>query len=399
MKVILKVGKRLWSGVLCLLLTPIAYASGLVFNVTLDYDLDRNHSVTQNAVGDLAAHLSTRLGQPVRLVMTQNAERVGERIRTGAYDVILAPAHLIGVAMRHGYTPVARSERPTRVVLVASRAKGLRSLEQTRGKTIVLPHRDSLVSEVMRGEFTAKGLSLNGFYKNVSHVTSYGAVLYALQVGQADVAAVKEEVMQEWAPRYPDLAIVAKLPEVPVAGVAVRNTLDDDLKERVRQAFTAVDGGMDARLSRVKLNQLDPADSADFTYISERGHFTPEVLPGATIVTAEEVKRLMAQGVPLFDVRPQSHYRQGHIPGAINLTYEMNSPKEVDYDDALDRWDVSRLPKDKNAPVIFQCNGAECWYSYKASRMALKLGYKKVYWFRTGLPAWKAAGYPIEQKT
>ncbi len=107
----------------------------------------------------------------------------------------------------------------------------------------------------------------------------------------------------------------------------------------------------------------------------------------------------MAQGVPLFDVRPESHYRQAHIPKAINLPYEMNSPKEVDYDDSLDRWDVAKLPKDKNSPIIFQCNGAECWYSYKASRMAVKLGYKKVYWFRTGLPAWKAAGYPVEHKT
>lgn len=390
---------KLWSAVLCLLLAPAAYASELVLNVTLDYDLERSHVAAQSAVGDLAAHLSTRVGQPVRLVMTQNAERVGERIRTGAYDVILAPAHLIGLAMRHGYTPVARSERPTRVVLVAKRASGMRSLEQTRGKSIVLPHRDSLVSEVMRGEFIAKGLSLNGFYRNVSHVTSYGAVLYALQIGQADVAAVKEEVMQEWAPRYPDLGIVAKLPEVPMAGVAVKSGLDEGVKERLRQAFTEIGGSLEARLSRVNISNLDPADSADFTYISQRGHFTPEVLPGATIVTADQVKQLMAQGVPLYDVRPQSHYRQGHIPGAINLPYEMNSPKEVDYDDALDRWDVSRLPKDKNVPMIFQCNGAECWYSYKATRMALKLGYKKVYWFRTGLPAWKAAGFPIEQKT
>lgn len=393
-------GKQLWAAAAALGLAWSVHAAGdLILNVTLDYDLERNHVANQGVINDLAAHLGKRLGQPVRLVMTQNAERVGERIRTGAYDIILAPAQLIGLAMRHGYTPVARSDKPTRVLLVGSRKSGLRSLEQTRGKRLVLPHRDSLVSEVMRGEFIAKGQSLAKFYSQVSHVTSYGAVLYALQVGHADVAAVKEEVFQEWAPRNPDLAIIASLAEVPVAGVAVKAGLDEAVKERVRQAFTTADGALQARLTRVNLREFDPADSADFTYISERGHFTPEVLPGATIVTAEQVKQLMDQGVPLYDVRPQSHYRQGHIPKAINLTYEMNSPKEVDYDDSKDRWDVSKLPQDRNTPLIFQCNGAECWYSYKAARMAIKLGYKKVYWFRTGLPAWKAAGYPIEQKT
>ncbi len=391
---------RLWTLIIAGFMVFCAHASDeLILNVTLDYDLERNHIDNQNVINELSERLGKRLGQPVRLVMTQNAERVGERIRTGAYDVILAPAQLIGLAMRYGYTPVARSDKPTRILLVGSRKMGLRGLEQTRGKRIVLPHRDSLVSELLRGELNAKGFSPNGFYSRVIHVTSYGAALYALQIGQADVAAVKEEVMHEWAPRNPDLAIIATLAEVPAAGVAVKTSLDAALKERVRQAFTAVDSALQARLTRVNLRQFDRADAADFTYVSERGHFTPEVLPGATIVTAEQVRQLMTQGVPLYDVRPESHYRQGHIPNAINLPYEMNSPKEVDYDDSLDRWDVSKLPKDKNSPAIFQCNGAECWYSYKASRMAVKLGYKKVYWFRTGLPAWKAAGFPIEQKT
>ncbi len=371
----------------------------LVFNVTLDYDLDRNHAANQSVISDMARELGNRIGQPVRLVMTQNAERVGERIRMGVFDLVLAPAHLIGMAMHHDYVPVARSGKSTRILLVGKRSQGLSSLEQTRGKRLVLPHRDSLVSAVMRGEFIAKGLSLQKYYDRVTHVTSYGAALYALQAGQADLAAVKQEVFEEWAPRNPDLAIVTTLAEVPLAGVAVKAKLGEALKQRIRVAFTQIGEGMEAKLRRVQLYGLGPADTADFTYISQRGYYTPEVLPGAVIVTAEQVKQLMAKGALLYDVRPQSCYRRGHIPGAINLTYEMNSPKEVDYDDALDRFDVTRLPKDKNAPVIFQCGGAECWYCYKASRYALKAGYKKVYWFRGGLPAWRAAGYPVEQGT
>ncbi len=46
--------------------------------------------------------------------------------------------------------------------------------------------------------------------------------------------------------------------------------------------------------------------------------------------------------------------------------------------------------------LIFACNGAECWKSFKASHAALKAGYKRVHWFRGGFPAWRAAGLKTE---
>jgi len=46
---------------------------------------------------------------------------------------------------------------------------------------------------------------------------------------------------------------------------------------------------------------------------------------------------------------------------------------------------------DKEKPVIFACNGAECWKSYKASKTALARGFKTVYWLRGGLPEWEAS--------
>jgi rhodanese-related sulfurtransferase len=45
--------------------------------------------------------------------------------------------------------------------------------------------------------------------------------------------------------------------------------------------------------------------------------------------------------------------------------------------------------------LIFACNGAECWKSYKASQAALKAGFTKVHWFRGGFPEWRAAGQKI----
>jgi len=375
-----------------------AYArEELLFNVTLDYDQERDHIATQSVFNDLAKSLSGAVGQPIKLVMTQNAERVGERIRTNSFSMLLAPAQLVGLAMRNGYTPVAKSDKNTRLVLVARKSANIKSLESARGKRIALPHQESLVSYLFKGEMNALGLSPSTYFSRVMHMNQYGAVLYSMEIGQADLAAMREDVAKEWIARDQNAVIVKAFGEVPSAGVVVSDKLDEATRDKIRAAFTKLDKDLEKRLNRVKFGSFDPADKHDFEYVSTRGFYTPETLPGATIATAEQVKKLMAQGVPLFDVRPLAHRRAGFIPGSVSVPYELNSSKEVDYDDGVDRFDLSKLPRDKNAAMIFQCNGAECWFSYKASRYMVKRGYKRVYWFRTGLPAWKATGYPVQQ--
>ena len=368
----------------------------LILNVTLDYDQERDHVATQNVFNDLARALTSAVGQPVKLIMTQNAERVGERIRTGTYSMLLAPAQLVGLAMRNGYSPVAKTEKEAKIVLVSGKGSTVKSLETARGRRIALPHAESLVSYMVRGELNAMGLSPSTYFSQVMHMNQYGAVLYALEIGQADLVAMKEDVAKDWIARNPGATIVKTLAEVPQAGVVVSDKVDAALRDRIRSAFTGLDKDLESRLNRARLGAFDPADKHDFEYVSTRGFYSPEVLPGANVVTAEQVKKLMGQSVPLFDVRPAAQYREAHIPGAVNLTYVMNSPKEVDFDDTVDSFDLTKLPKDKNAPMIFQCNGAECWYSYKAARYMVKRGYTKIYWFRTGLPAWKAAGYAVQ---
>lgn len=391
--------KLCWLATLfsALLAFNVSAHANLVLNVTLDYDQDRDHVATQSVFKDLAKHLAASVGQPVKLILTQNAERVGERIRTGSYTLLLAPAQLIGLAMRSGYTPIARSKQNARVLLLATQSSKVKNFESARGKRIALPHRESLVSYLVNGEINARGFSAQRYFGQSNYMNQYAAALYAMEIGQADLVAAKEDVANEWKQRRRDIVQVHVFPDVPAAGVAVNDKLDAATRAKLREAFVGIDKDLEIRLQRAGLGAFKAAGNEDFEYVSTRGFYTPEVSPGVSIPTAAEVRKMLGQGVPLFDVRPQAHYREAHIPGAINVTYQMNSPKDVEYDDSVDAFDISRLPKDKNAPLIFQCNGAECWYSYKAARYVLKRGYTKVYWFRTGLPAWKAAGYPVRK--
>ena len=123
---------------------------------------------------------------------------------------------------------------------------------------------------------------------------------------------------------------------------------------------------------------------------------TPESLPGTTVVTAEKAKAMAESGVLIVDTRVANEYVEQHIKGAVNIPYKEKSAKSVNFDASQDSFDLSKLPADKNTPVILYCNAGECWKSYKSSVVAVKAGYKNIYWLRGGIPEWKAKGFAVE---
>lgn len=121
----------------------------------------------------------------------------------------------------------------------------------------------------------------------------------------------------------------------------------------------------------------------------------PQSIPGGTMVDAAKTKEIQSKGGVVVDARVAAEYAEKHIAGAINVTYKETHPK-VSKVAAEDTFDMAKLPADKAKPLVFFCNGSPCWRGYKAAAAAIKAGYKHVYWFRDGMPAWEAAKYPTE---
>jgi rhodanese-related sulfurtransferase len=135
---------------------------------------------------------------------------------------------------------------------------------------------------------------------------------------------------------------------------------------------------------------------ANAPVLTQSAEQTPATLAGVTVVSASEARAMMLRGVLIVDTRVAHEYVEQHIKGAINIPYKEKSAKRPDFDARLDKFDLSRLPRDKSTPVIFYCNAGECWKSYKASKVATHAGYTRVHWLRGGIPEWKAQGLPVE---
>ena len=123
---------------------------------------------------------------------------------------------------------------------------------------------------------------------------------------------------------------------------------------------------------------------------------TPLNLEGGEVVNAKQVLDLRTSGVPIIDARVAAEYGEAHIPNAISLPYAEKSEKSSNFNPLLDHFDLSKLPVDKNAGIVFYCNAGACWKGYKAAIVTVNAGYKKVYWFRGGLPEWQGKSYPVE---
>ncbi len=133
-----------------------------------------------------------------------------------------------------------------------------------------------------------------------------------------------------------------------------------------------------------------------FAAIAAQAQVTPDSIPGVKVVTAEEVEKLMSSGVPVVDARVANEYAEEHIKGAKNVPYKEKSGKSVNFDSSKDSFDLSKLPHDKSAPLVFYCNAGECWKSYKATVVSQRAGYTHLIWFRGGMPEWKSKHLPTE---
>jgi len=379
-------GRLIASGLWTLLFFAGSAIADLKIMVAVDAS-DRESMVI--SVLDMQQTLSRIAGQPVHAVKSQDLGDVMRSTRTGEYDVYIAPAHVAASALAHGYTLIGSTDRDELYQLVAR--PGAKAPADLNGGKIYLTQQDSVAAYMARGMLNEAGQSLKMF-QQVFYRTTSGAGLFAIDAGLVDATVAKKGDYESWV-KQSNSKSAGLLSSRAVPGgmsVVVKNSLPEATRSKLENWLVSP-GGTLAGIGKVSYH----SELANYKYVAALGNWTPSQLPGVTMVTASEVVALQQKGVPIIDVRLAKEYHEKHIRGAQSIPYAEKSLKDVAFDPALDQW-AGPEKLDKAKPVIFHCNGAECWKSYKAAKVALSKGFTTIYWFRGGFPEWESSGLAVE---
>ena len=111
----------------------------------------------------------------------------------------------------------------------------------------------------------------------------------------------------------------------------------------------------------------------------------PEQIPGAKRVDAEAVIDLAAKlpKLIIIDSRVAGDRKMGYIENSVSLPDAKTNCKSL-----------AKIIPTKTTPVLFYCNGVKCGRSVVATRIALRCGYKNIYWFRGGFEEWRIKQFP-----
>jgi rhodanese-related sulfurtransferase len=167
----------------------------------------------------------------------------------------------------------------------------------------------------------------------------------------------------------------------------------DDAKEIVRfdpKALKVIDA--DETKAPEHMREVRKGHETMVTYVEKGGqkwiseiHFKgPVKVAKEDLVDYAFVKKLSDErtgNFALIDSRPLPRFQQGTIPGSINVPYPA--------------WDkvVNRLPADKNALLVFFCQGVTCQMSPLSQKKAKKLGYTNTKVYHEGVPEWETRDY------
>jgi rhodanese-related sulfurtransferase len=104
-------------------------------------------------------------------------------------------------------------------------------------------------------------------------------------------------------------------------------------------------------------------------------------------ITREEIARHLEAKTPmiLVEALPEKYYRDGHLPGAINLPH-----------DRVRELAAARLPN-RDAFVVVYCANTPCQNSGIAARTLEAMGYTDVAEYVEGKQDWVDAGLALEK--
>lgn len=265
---------------LFLVLFTLSPAMASDSSLTLGVFPRRNAQITFKLFSPLTDHLSSELGRPVHLDISNNFETFWQKLTSGKFDLIHCNQYhylvaqkdfgfeIIGTNAEFGKTTIAGS-------IIVRKDSGIESLADLKGKKILFGGGPSAMQSYIVATYLLRQAGLvSGDYKEEFAINPPNALL-ATYYQQADAAGSGDLVMQMDTitsridtSQLKILAVSQQFPQLPWA---VSRSLSPELRSQIRMVMTTMDQSHDglAALHGAFLDKIIPADDQDFEAFRE----------------------------------------------------------------------------------------------------------------------------------
>lgn len=136
----------------------------------------------------LRDQLSKSLNRPVTLVTAPDFDSFVERTRLGQYDIVITAPHLGRLAeTRDGYRPLAMTGHTVQGIFLARKDSNIRTLEDLRGKSVMIAQRTSIIYQMAEQLLREHGL-VPGESVTIRETRTHNNAMQAPVRGEADAS-------------------------------------------------------------------------------------------------------------------------------------------------------------------------------------------------------------------
>ncbi|UCD48111.1 MAG: phosphate/phosphite/phosphonate ABC transporter substrate-binding protein [Deltaproteobacteria bacterium] len=197
----------------------------------------------------LASYLSARIGAKIELKILPRYGNIIDNFRSenldgaffGSFTYALAHAKLgLSVVAR----PLSLDNTSTYYGMIFVRKdSGIRGIREMKGKRFAFVDKATTAGYLLPLDYFHEGgvKDYKSYFQETYFTGTHQDSIYDVIAGRADAGAAKDTIFFRLAKNDPrilgDLMILARSPEVPENALALRNDLDQSLKEGIREAL------------------------------------------------------------------------------------------------------------------------------------------------------------------
>ena len=222
-------------------------------SLTIGLIPERNIFTQLDRYEPVADYLSRRIGADIRLkVLTRYGNIIDNFVSAGLDGAFFGSFSYVLAHVKLGVEPIARPEMADGTstyygMIMVRKDEGIKTAQDMKGKVFAFVDRATTAGYLLPlAYFEENGIDdYRKFLGETYFAGTHEAAIYDLLDKRADICAAKNTVFARLAARdkrlTQELVVLARSPDVPENGLAIRKDFDGDIKSELKKALLSMD--------------------------------------------------------------------------------------------------------------------------------------------------------------